>query len=67
MFDNHLYNLMIQIVEEHKSAWRMKEYYTKDAGNCIDCVNFWEKLAADKEAHIRTLEEEIKKHLSVQS
>lgn len=64
MFTNHLYNLLIQITEEHKSVWRMQEYYIKDAGGCGKCVEFWKKLAADKEAHIRVLEEQIREHLA---
>jgi hypothetical protein len=64
MLTDHLYNLMTQLTQEHKSVWRMKKYYVKDAGDCVDCVKFWEKLAADKEAHIRVLEEEVKKHMA---
>lgn len=63
MLDNHTYNLMIQLVEEHKSVWRMREFYIKDAGECDGCVKFWEQLAEDKEAHIRILEEEVKNHI----
>ena len=62
MFSNHLYNLLMQVTQEHKSVWRMKNFYLKDAGDCVECVKFWKELAADKEAHIRVLEEKIKEH-----
>jgi hypothetical protein len=63
MIDNHGFNLMNQLTQEQKSLWRINNFYKKDAGDCVDCVKFWEQLAADKEAHIRALEEEVKKHL----
>jgi hypothetical protein len=64
MFDNHFYNLMAQIVEEHKSLWRIKNMYKKDASGCSQCQAFWDKLEKDKEDHIRELEEIIKKHIN---
>ena len=64
MFDNHFYNLMAQIVEEHKSLWRIKNMYKKDASGCNQCQAFWDKLEKDKEDHIRELEEIIKTHIN---
>ncbi|MGH7791096.1 MAG: hypothetical protein ACREOB_02150, partial [Thermodesulfobacteriota bacterium] len=64
MFDNHLYNLMAQIVEEHKSLWRIKNMYKKDASGCRQCKAFWDKLEKDKEGHIREIEEIIKTHIN---
>lgn len=63
MLDNHLYNLMLQMTEENKSLWRMKNHYTKDAGDCADCKAFWGKMEKDKEDHIAELLGLIKKHL----
>lgn len=63
MLDNHVYNLMAQLVEEHKSLWRIKDQYKKDAGDCGECNEYWEKMVIDKESHINELLELIKKHL----
>ncbi len=63
MLENHLYNLLEQIVDESKSLWRIKKRYKQDAGNCTDCIAFWEKLEQDKEEHIKELGELIKTHL----
>lgn len=64
VLDNHLYNLMEQIVEESKSLWRIKKRYTQDASDCARCLPFWDKLEKDKEDHIRELEELIKTHMT---
>ncbi len=48
---------------ESKSLWRIKRRYKQDAGNCADCITFWEKLGRDKEEHIKELGELIKTHL----
>lgn len=61
--DNHSYNLMRQLTEEHTSLWRIKDEYTKDSEGCAECKTLWEKLAADKEAHIAEFTALIKKHL----
>jgi len=63
MFDNHVYNLMMQVVEEHKSLWRIKEMYKKDSARCNECKVFWEKLEKEKEGDIRELQVLIKKHI----
>lgn len=63
MLNNHIYNLLMQATEEHKSLWRMKEDYIKDAEDCADCVAFWQKLEKDKTSHVAELEVMIKKHL----
>jgi hypothetical protein len=64
MFDNHLYNLFLQLVQEHKSLWRINHHYIQDASGCQECQEFWEKLREDKERHIQELEGLIKKHWS---
>jgi len=52
MMDNHLFNLMNQMTQEHKSLWRIKKQYLEDASDCQQCQEMWQKLAEDKEAHI---------------
>ena len=61
MMDNHLYNLMMQVVAESKSLQRIKSAYDSDSGECTECKDFWQKLSADKEDHINELKELIKK------
>lgn len=51
---------MLQAVEEHKSLWRIKDDYMNDAGQSSETIIFWEKMIADKEAHIAELKELIK-------
>lgn len=63
MLNNHIYNLLLQATEEHKSLWRIKGNYHEDAKDCAECSMFWEKLAEDKEQHVAELEAMIKKHL----
>lgn len=63
MLNNHVYNLLIQATQEHKSLWRIKDNYKKDADGCAECTAFWAKMEKDKEAHVAELEEMIKKHL----
>jgi hypothetical protein len=63
MMDNHLYNLMVQLVHEHKSLWRIKNKYMEDAGDCVDCKKFWEEMSKDKEAQVVKLQELVKTHL----
>lgn len=63
MQENHIYNLMNQMVQEHKSLWRIKNEYIKDAGDCEECKKFWQKMEAEKEKHVQELEVLIKKHL----
>ena len=63
MLDNHVYNLMTQIVQEHKSLWRIKRNYRKDAKNCKDCKKFWAKALKDKEKNINEMLKLLKKAL----
>lgn len=62
MLENHLYNLLEQIVEESKSLWRVRTY-KKDAGDCTQCQPFWDRVEKDKEQYISELNELIKNHL----
>ncbi len=64
MFENNLYNLMMQATVEHRSLWRIKDEYMKDASASPESKAFWEKMIADKEAHIAELKDLIKKELN---
>ncbi len=66
VLENNVYNLMEQITQESKSLWRIKNTYKKDASGCKECTDFWDKLAADKEQHIKDLERLIREHVAVQ-
>jgi len=63
MLDNHTYNLVKQFTQEHKSLWRIKNAYIKDAQGCEACGTFWNKMTSDKEEHIEELKALIKEHL----
>lgn len=54
---------MSQLVQEHRSLWRIKKMYQDDAGECLDCIEFWKKLEKDKEGHIEELKALIKKKI----
>lgn len=63
MLDNHVYNLMLQLVQENKSLWRVKNEYKKDSGGCEECKKFWQKMEKDKENHVRELTALLTNHL----
>lgn len=63
MINNHIYNLLLQLTEENKSLWRIKEEYIKDAEGCESCTAFWKNLEEQKEKHVEELREMVKKHL----
>lgn len=54
---------MLQMVEEHKSLWRIKDEYLKDAKTSADIKKFWQKIAKEKEIHIKELGSLIKKYM----
>lgn len=62
MLRNNTYNLMVQIVQENKSVWRIKNEYMKDAVGNDDIMATWKKIEKDKEAHIVELQALIKKY-----
>ena len=64
MLDNHLYNLMVQLVQENKSLWRIKNKYIEDSLDCQECKTYWEKLMKDKESHVAELQKLIKSHMT---
>ncbi|MCH8049174.1 hypothetical protein IH979_00485 [Patescibacteria group bacterium] len=64
MLDNHLYNLLNQLVQEHKSLWRINQNYKNDAGDCADCTGLWDKLAKQKEENIEEIWKIVQGHSS---
>lgn len=54
---------MLQVVEEHKALWRIKDEYLKDAKQTPDVKKMWLKIAKEKEAHVKELLGLLKKHL----
>jgi len=64
MMDDHIYNICLQLVQENKALWRMKRHYKDDADGCGDCAAFWDRMIADKEAHVEELTALLKTHLS---
>ena len=63
MLSNHVYNLLTQLTEEHKSLWRIKEMYLKEADDCSECKDFWTRMEKDKEAHVNELKKLVQTHL----
>lgn len=60
---DHVYNLMMQLVEENKSLWRIKNHYSEEDGNCADCDKLWAKMAKEKAENVKTLEALVAEHL----
>jgi RNA polymerase-binding transcription factor DksA len=58
--ENTLYNLMLQYTVESRSLWRMKNLYPADAASDAEAKAFWEKLIAEKEAHLTEIRSLIK-------
>ena len=63
MYDNNIYNLMAQAVEESQSLYRIKNDYLNDSKECDECTEFWKKLIEDKEQHCDDLWNLIKNHM----
>ncbi len=64
MLSNHIYNLLLQLTQEHKSLWRIKNHYLTDSAGCDECDRFWKKMEEDKETHVRELLGLLKSHLA---
>jgi hypothetical protein len=62
LFDNNSYNLLMQLTQEHKTIWRIKNEYKSDAAGCPECHQFWEKLEKEGEQRIARLEELLMKY-----
>lgn len=63
MMDNHVYNVMNQLAQEHKSLWRIRDQYKKDAGDCEECKGLWERMEKDKMDHVEELGRILKSHM----
>jgi len=64
VLDNNTYNLMLQLVQENQSLWRINNSYIKDSGHCGECEEFWRNLGRQKEEQIRKLEGLVAKHVN---
>lgn len=62
MLKDHHYNLLSQIVTEHRSLWRIKRYYLNNSRGCKKCQDFFKKLVQDKQNHIQELLKLWKEH-----
>jgi hypothetical protein len=52
--------LFLQIVEENKNLWKLRNGYRKDIKRYDDCDRFWEELESEKEKQIASLEVSLK-------
>lgn len=64
LLDATTYNLMVQLIEEMQSVWRIEDNYIKDTEGCNDCEIFWKKLLEHKLSHIDELEELVGKRMN---
>lgn len=64
MIDNHIYNLMVQMVEENKSLWRIRNEYVSDNVNFPEYQAFFKKLGDQKEMIVSELLSLIKMELN---
>ncbi|MER3581627.1 MAG: hypothetical protein C4347_02150 [Patescibacteria group bacterium] len=62
MKNNHIYNLLSQIVQEHRSLWRIKKFYLKDSKACKKCQEFWKRLEKEKTNLIEEMIKLLKDH-----
>jgi len=63
MLDNHAYNLMSQIVEDHRSLWRMRDMYENDSGECSECRELWKRLADSRETDLEEMIRLLRRHV----
>jgi hypothetical protein len=55
-YDNNLYNLMTQLVQEQKSLWRIEHEYMLDSGSDKELKVFWAEVAEEKRLLIEDLQ-----------
>lgn len=60
---NTLYNLMLQYTVESRSLWRIKNHYPTDAEGDAEAISFWQKMVAEKEAHLAEIKNLIKERI----
>jgi hypothetical protein len=54
---------MMQTVDEHKSLYRIKNMYKKDAKTCKQCQALWNQIEKDKEKHIQQIQDVLMMHM----
>lgn len=54
---------MLQLTQENKSLWRIKNHYLEEAQGNDECLVFWRKMKEDKENHIEELIALVKKNI----
>ncbi len=62
MTPNNIHNLMTQMVQEHKSLWRIENHYAAEAVTDQE-KEFWERLRNEKKVHIEELRKLIKENI----
>ncbi len=62
MFEDSLYNLMNQLVQEQKSLWRIENFYLPQAEDEEEIAT-WERIAGDKLEHVETLSRMIQERI----
>ena len=63
--NNHLYNLLSQLVQDRRSIYRIQKFYLKDSRGCQKCQNFWKKVLKQKELETEELIRVLKNHRPV--
>lgn len=63
MHNDHIYNLMAQLVEEQRSLYRIQNMYKQDALKEDVDATIWESLESQKKENVQLLTTEIKKYL----
>jgi hypothetical protein len=63
LYDNNTYNLMRQMMQEHKMLWQIKNNYKSDASFCSECREFWEGIEKEGEQRVAKLEALLKRHM----
>lgn len=62
MYEDSLYNLMNQLVQEQKSVWRIENFYLPQAADDEE-IALWQKIGGDKLLYIEELERLIRERL----
>ncbi len=63
VYDNNTFNLLRQMVQEHKLLWQIKNNYKSDAASSQEAHEFWEKIEKETEQRIARLEQILKKQM----
>jgi len=62
MLKDHHYDLLSQLVTEHRSLWRIKKYYLKNAKGCKTCQAYFQNLIKTKSEIVENLHNLLKRH-----